>query len=80
MGAVKTEFGKFGDVIDKVKRQLSGVSHRAEETGTRTRAMERRLREVEQLPSDSAATVLKLPVGEGSDMPDTERETQDEET
>ena len=47
---------------------------------TRTRVMERRLREVEQLPSETAADVLKLPVGESSDLLDTEPETQDEET
>ena len=44
LGAVKTEFGKFGGVLDRVQRQLHTVTRTIEETGTRTRVMERRLR------------------------------------
>jgi len=61
LGAVKTEFGKFGDVLDKVKRQLDTAGRTIDETGVRTRAMERRLREVEQLPDQEADLVLGLP-------------------
>lgn len=65
LGAVKTEFGKFGGVLDKVQRQLQTASRTIEETGTRTRAMERRLRSVGQLDSAEAATVLALPSAAG---------------
>ena len=61
LGAVKTEFEKFGDVLDKVKRQLNTATRTIEETGVRTRAMERRLRSVEQLPDGEASDVLELP-------------------
>lgn len=61
LAAVKTEFGKFGDVLEKVKRQLNTASRTIEETGVRTRAMERRLRSVEELPEDEATEVLQLP-------------------
>ncbi len=61
LAAIKTEFGKFGDVLAKVKRQLNTASRTIEETGVRTRAMERRLRSVEQLPEAEAAEVLALP-------------------
>ena len=61
LGAVKTEFEKFGDVLDKVKRQLNTATRTIEETGVRTRAMERRLRTVEQLPEEEASQVLELP-------------------
>ena len=64
LGAVKTEFGKFGDVLDKVKRQLDTAGRTIEETGVRTRAMERKLRGVEQLPDAEAELVLDL-VGAG---------------
>jgi DNA recombination protein RmuC len=74
LAAVKTEFGKFGGVLDKVKKQLSTASRTIEETGVRTRAMERRLREVEQLPSDAAADVLNLPDIEPAGSADEERE------
>ena len=60
LGAVKTEFGKFGDVLDKVKRQLDTAGRTIDETGVRTRAMERKLRGVEQLPDAEAELVLDL--------------------
>lgn len=67
--AVKTEFGKFGDVLKKVKRQLATASKTIDETETRSRAMERKLREVEALPVDQAREVLGLPEypGDGGD-------------
>ena len=60
LSAVKTEFGKFGDVLDKVKRQLSAASNSIGDTEVRTRAMERRLRTVEALPDDDAKELLGL--------------------
>jgi DNA recombination protein RmuC len=61
LGAVKAEFAKFGNVLDKVKKQLKTATNTIEETGVRTRAMERKLRSVEQLPEDEASQVLDLP-------------------
>jgi len=61
LGAVKSEFAKFGVVLDKIKRQLDTASRALEETGTRSRAMQRRLQAVEQLPADEAARLLDLP-------------------
>jgi len=64
LGAVKTEFGKFGEVMDKVKRQLNTASRTIDESGVRTRAMERKLRSVEQLPDEEAARILELPAAD----------------
>ncbi len=61
LGAVKTEFGKFGGVLDKVARQLGTATRTIEETGTRTRAMEKRLRAVEQMDPIESAAILSLP-------------------
>lgn len=61
LGGVKTEFGKFGTWLGKVQRQLQTATKTIEETGTRTRAMERRLRSVEQLGPAESATILRLP-------------------
>ena len=66
LGAVKTEFGKFGDVLDKVQRQLSTASRTIEETGQRSRAMEKKLRSAERLPEAEAAMVLELPAGDAT--------------
>lgn len=63
LGAIKTEFGKFGEVLNKVKRQLNIASRTIEQTDVRTRAMERRLRSVEQLPEEEAVRILELPAG-----------------
>ena len=60
LAAVKTEFGKFGGVLDKVKRQLDTASRSIEETGTRTRVMARKLRSVESLPDEKATELLGL--------------------
>jgi DNA recombination protein RmuC len=65
LGAVKTEFGKFGGVLDKVQKQLRTVSTTIEDAGTRTRQMERKLRAVEQMDPVESATVLALPAAEG---------------
>ncbi len=61
LAAVKTEFGKFGDVLAKLKKHLQTASNTIEKTETRTRGMERKLREVEQLPADEASSLLELP-------------------
>ena len=60
LGAVKTEFGKFAETLDKVKRQLQTASKTIDQTGVRTRAMERRLKSVEQLPETEAVELLAL--------------------
>ena len=61
LGAVKTEFGKFGDVLGKVKKQLGTASRTIDDAETRTRAMERKLRSVQQLPEDDTEALLQLP-------------------
>ena len=75
LAAIKTEFGKFGDVLDRVNRQLTTASRTIEETGVRSRAMERKLRSVEQLPEDEASAILALPaVGSEVEGEDSEVE------
>jgi len=61
LAAVKTEFGKFGDVLVKVKRQLNTAANTIGETERRSRAMERKLRGVESLPESEASDLLELP-------------------
>lgn len=58
LGAVKTEFARFGDWIGKVKTQVATVSRTLEDADVRTRQMQRRLRDVEALPADRAAQLL----------------------
>jgi len=50
LGAVKTQFGKFGDVLAKTKKKLQEASKTINQAEVRTRAIERKLRGVQQLP------------------------------
>jgi len=52
LAAIKSEFGKFGASLDAVKKKLAEASNKIEETGIRSRAIERKLRGVETLPQD----------------------------
>jgi DNA recombination protein RmuC len=84
LGAIKTEFGKFGDVLDKVKRQLNTASKTIEDTGVRSRAIEKKLRSVEQLPEAEASALLALPAvgnevgGENAEFVQPNLETEEE--
>ena len=58
LGAVKTEFGKFGGVLAKVKSQTQTMLNTIDNAQARTRAMDRALRHVEALPTEQAQVVL----------------------
>ena len=58
LGAVKTEFGKFGDVLAKVRNQTQTVLNTLDQAQTRTNVMNRALRQVDALPDDQAQSLL----------------------
>ena len=58
LGAVKTEFNKFGDQMDATRRSLETVVNHMEKIGTRSRALERKLRAVQELNSDEAVALI----------------------
>lgn len=58
LGAVKTEFGKFGDVLAKTKKKLEEAQNTIGEAERRTRVMTRELRTVEALPEHRAQQLL----------------------
>ena len=61
LGAVKTEFGKFGGMLEKVQKNLQNAGDQLEEVmGKRTRAIERKLRQVEALPTEESHKMLAL--------------------
>ena len=67
LGAVKTEFGKFGGVLDKVGKKLNEAQKVVEDAGVRRRAVDRKLRDVEALPEAAAAPMLALVADEADD-------------
>ncbi|MTI30367.1 DNA recombination protein RmuC [Xanthovirga aplysinae] len=58
LGAVKTEFSKFGAVLEKTQKKLQEASNVIDQANVRTRAIERKLRNVEELPAEEAAHYL----------------------
>ncbi|MBT9132286.1 MAG: hypothetical protein DDT31_00854 [Syntrophomonadaceae bacterium] len=76
LAAVKTEFGRFGDILIKVKKNLDSASDTIDQTGVRTRAIERKLREVEQLPEAESARLLKFEQPAATDISDDENEVK----
>jgi DNA recombination protein RmuC len=67
LGAVKTEFGKFGDVLARVKSQTQTVLNTLENAETRSRAMGKALKTVEALPQDQASALLPLDPSDNTD-------------
>lgn len=61
LAAVKTEFGKFGGMLEKVQKNLETAGSQLDEViGKRTRAIERKLRQVQELPADHSHEILAL--------------------
>lgn len=73
LGAVKTEFAKFGDVLAKTKKKLEEAGNTISSVETRTRMMGRALKGVEAMP-DAQAQVL-LPIENPLDVDDSPPDT-----
>ncbi|MFZ1910206.1 MAG: DNA recombination protein RmuC [Burkholderiales bacterium] len=61
LGAVKSEFGRFGEVLANTKRQLQTVANSIDAAETRTRQIERKLKDVEALPGADTPRLLEEP-------------------
>ncbi|MBU1008862.1 MAG: DNA recombination protein RmuC [Bacteroidetes bacterium] len=59
LGAVKTEFGKFGGILEKARKKIDEAGNEIDTlVGTRSRAIERRLRQVQELPAAESSLLL----------------------
>jgi DNA recombination protein RmuC len=58
LGAVRTEFGQFGEVLQKTKDKLDSASQEIDKAGIRSRAIEKKLRDVQELPEAKAQLML----------------------
>lgn len=62
LGAVKTEFGKFGDLLEKTHKKIQEASNTIEGAVTKTRTIERKLNKVQNLPvAEAEKLVLEAP-------------------
>ena len=73
LGVVKTEFGKFGEVLAKTKRKLQEASNTIDKAEVRTRAIERKLRKVQEIPDTDADKLIGE--NEGEDIAPEQDET-----
>lgn len=60
LGAIKTEWSKFGDVLDKVKTKLEQATNTIEDAQKKTNSIGRKLREVEGIPQAEAEEILQI--------------------
>ena len=67
LGEVKSEFGKFGGILEKAERQLNTVSKSIGEAGRKTRTISRALRDVESLPAAEVQSLLRDAALQGFD-------------
>jgi len=58
LSAVKTEFGKFGDILDKTQKKLQEASNTIEDASRKSRTIEKRLKGVQSLPSAESSGLL----------------------
>ena len=70
LGAVKTEFGKFGEVLDRVQKKLQEASNVVDQATVRSRAIGRKLKSVQELAGGETDGVLGLEAGVPSAEPE----------
>lgn len=64
LGVVKTEFGKFGTILERTKRKLQEATNTIDQAGVRSRAIERQLRKVQELPEMEARKQIETEINE----------------
>jgi len=67
LASVKTEFGKFGDALSAVKEKIDQASRKMEDVDVRSRVITKKLRDVEELPSNPQPMLKDLLPGENED-------------
>ena len=58
LGAIKTQFGKFGDLLDGVQKKLQESANKIENAKTTSRQIERKLKNVEELPESESVKLI----------------------
>lgn len=66
LGVVKTEFGKFGTVLEKTKKKLQEATNTIDQAGVRSRAIERQLKKVQELPNSEKQKLIEAEINEES--------------
>jgi len=77
LGAIKTEFQKFGEAVSKVQKNLEAASNNLSSVSDRARQMEKKLGKVSALPSEEALRLL--PHGDDGEAADSDMDTAGDE-
>ena len=77
LGAVKTQFGQFGELLDRVHKKLDQASSTIEDAARKSRTIERRLRAVQEVPSETAAGLLGIADADDAAVADGLEESND---
>jgi DNA recombination protein RmuC len=80
LAAVKTEWTKYGEILEAVERKLHQASDTIEKAKVRTKAIGRKLRDVQELPAADIAALLPKNEVESIESGDTEGDVEDGET
>jgi DNA recombination protein RmuC len=70
LGEAKAEFGKYGGVLDKLKKQLDAAANTVDDAGVRTRAIERKLKDVQSIELPAAPRLTAIAGGRGDAVED----------
>jgi DNA recombination protein RmuC len=70
LGAVKTQFSKFGEVLAKTKKKLQEATNTIDKAETRTRVIERKLSKVQELPQTDSAKLIEPAANDDDDVVD----------
>jgi len=68
LGQVKTEFAKFGEAVDATRKSIDAAARKFEQVDVRTRAIQRKLRDVQEPPAPDHAAVPTLPAEDADDV------------
>ena len=69
LAAVKTEWARYGDVLEAVQKKLHQASETIDKVQVRSRAVGRKLKDVQELPTGEAASLLSLDLPEDESLP-----------
>lgn len=72
LGQVKTEFGKFGEVVEAARKSIDAAARKFDQVGVRTRAIQKHLREVQELPAPEAGGLPLFPAAKADVAEDEE--------
>lgn len=76
LSAVKTEFNQFGNILEKTKKKLQEATNTIDQAGVRSRAIERQLKKVQELPSADGLTKITEAIEMDQDNIDTDPATE----